>query len=94
MQILALASVDRPKRGSMSKWVIRHDLDGNKVGSPEMCLVESRGPQVGGLKTVDECIASLLAPHETAEAQRPLRKILIRDEVVGFISVSEQRPPD
>ena len=45
------------------------------------------------LKTIDEWIASLLAPHETVEGHQALRKIYVRGQIAGFIEISVDRPP-
>ena len=78
----------------MVKWVTRRDVDGKIVSQPELCLDKGQAVQASTRKTVDECIASLLEPHEIVEGRQALRKIFVRGDIAGFIEISADRPPD
>jgi hypothetical protein len=82
------------RRPFVTKWVTRRDVDGKIVSQPEFCLEKNQVARATGIKTIDEHVASLLETHEIVEGQYALRKIHARGQVVGFIELSDERPPD
>src|SRR5215212_11524541 len=84
MERRIVPSVEAPRGGNMVKWVTRRDVDGKIVSQPELCLDKGQAVQASTRKTVDECIASLLEPHEIVEGRQALRKIFVRGDIAGF----------
>lgn len=78
----------------MSKWVTRRGLGGKIAGPPVVGLEKNLVTGAGGLKTIDECIASSIERHEVVEGEQRLRTVLVRGQVVVFVAITEGRPPE
>lgn len=76
----------------MAKWVIRRAMDGKAVSSPMYCAESNPYLPDTGIFTIDECIASLVAPGEQVERAGYRRKILRGEKIVGFVELTESRP--
>jgi hypothetical protein len=76
----------------MAKWVIRRAADGHAAAEAMYCS-DSRPVLHGtGVRSVEEYITELIAPGERVEGSSSRRRIWSRDEIVGFIEISDSRP--
>jgi hypothetical protein len=76
----------------MPKWVIRRTVDGKAVSEAKICA-ESRPILKGtGVRAVDDYVHELLADGERLGSGRQRRPILLEDQLVGFIDVTDSHP--
>lgn len=72
----------------MPTWILRKNVDNERLGHPHSCAGPKDTQRVIGLLTVDERIATMLADDEKAEPGREgSRKIFSGEQVVGYIVV-------
>jgi len=72
----------------MPTWILRKNVDDERLGDPHSCTGPRDIQRVLGVLTIDEQIASMLAEDERAEpGQNGSRKIFRGADVVGYIVV-------
>jgi isopentenyl phosphate kinase len=78
----------------MPTWILRKNVDGERIGEPRPCVGPKDIARRLGMLTIEEQIANMLAENETAESYRDAqshadatRKIFSGDELVGYIAV-------
>lgn len=76
----------------MAKWVIRRSLSGLDESLAELCLDHTPLIKNTGLRTVDDCIASMLKVDEQVQGRTDRREIRRGATVVGYIHISDSRP--
>ena len=78
----------------MPTWILRKNIDGERLGEPRQCAGPKDIGRVVGVLTIEEQIAQMLAEHEKAESLVDAEshadatcRIFRGDEVVGYIVV-------
>ena len=69
------------------RWVTRKDLDGLLVDEPQACFVAQAIVAEPGLRTVEQCIHSLLESGEEVRGQGDDRQIVKDQRIVGYIEI-------
>ena len=79
----------------MPTWILRKNVDDERLGSPRSCAGPHDIQRVIGVLTVEEQIASMLAGDETVEPcpdSEASRKIYRGMKVVGYIVMLSNDP--
>ena len=78
----------------MPTWVLRKNVDDQRLGAPHSCAGPRDIQRVVGVLTVEEQVASLLAKDETVEpGTEATRKIFRGDDIVGYIVLLSNEMP-
>ena len=75
-----------------ARWVYRTDDSGSIVSPPLKCFVEGAIIAEPGMRTVGQCIASLLQAGEGCEGTGDVRPVRRDGHVVGHIHISRNHP--
>lgn len=73
----------------MSKWITRRDLEEHAVGRSMLCVQPGSITAQLGMRTIEECIAILVAPDEVCEGVSDRRPIKKNGKLVGHIVISD-----
>jgi hypothetical protein len=78
----------------MPTWILRKNVDDERLGEPHACAGPNDIQRVLGVLTIDEYIATMLEENELVEPDHGgSRRILNGSEVVGYIVVLSSEDP-
>lgn len=73
-----------------ARWITRRTVDGKAVSNSLRCFIEGAIVAEPGFRTVEQCIAELVAEDETVVGRSDNRPIMKDGQLIGYIEVSRE----